>query len=100
MLGQRDMIAHLVDVLQVLLLVLLKVAVHDAGGGGDQLFIDGDPPLDPAFEVGEAHLGVPQICVDHLPVQPAAEGVHQGLGTFKVIQRHQGLNPLFQQVVD
>jgi nicotinamidase-related amidase len=40
------MIAHLVDVLQVLLLVLLKVAVHDAGGGGDELFVHCDPPLD------------------------------------------------------
>ena len=94
------MIAHLVDVLQVLLLVLLKVAVHDAGGGGDELFVHCDPPLDAALEVGKADLGIFQIGVDHLAVEPAAKGVHQGLGTFKVIQRHQGLNPLFQQVVD
>ena len=94
------MVAHLVDVLQIFLGIGFVVAVHDAGGGGDQLFVDGDPPLDPALEVVETHLGIPQVMVDHLPVQPAAKGVHQGLGTFKVIQRHQGLNPLFQQVVD
>ena len=49
---------------------------------------------------GEAHLGIPQVMVDHLPIQPAAEGVHQGLGALKVVEGYQGLDTLFQQVVD
>ena len=94
------MIAHLVDVLQVLLLVLLKVAVHDAGGGGDELFVHCDPPLDAALEVGKADLGVFQIGVDHLAVEPAAEGVHQRLRTLEVIESNERFNPFFQQIVD
>ena len=38
--------------------------------------------------------------VDHLPVQPAAKGVHQGLGALEVVEGYQGLDVLFQQVVD
>ena len=94
------MIAHLVDVLQVLLLVLLKVAVHDAGGGGDELFVHCDPPLDAALEVGKADLGIFQIGVDHLAVEPAAEGVHQRLRTLEVIESNERFNPFFQQIVD
>ena len=94
------MIAHLVDVLQVLLLVLLKVAVHDAGGGGDELFVHCDPPLDAALEVGKADLGVFQIGVDHLAVEPAAEGVHQRLRTLEVIESNERFDSFFQQIVD
>ena len=94
------MIAHLVDVLQVLLLVLLKVAVHDAGGCGDELFVHCDPPLDAALEVGKADLGVFQIGVDHLAVEPAAEGVHQRLRTLEVIESNERFDSFFQQIVD
>ena len=94
------MVAHLVDVLQVLLLVLLKVAVHDAGGGGDELFVHRDPPLDAALEVGKADLGVFQIGVDHLAVEPAAEGVHQRLRTLEVIEGNERFDAFFQQIVD
>ena len=94
------MIAHLVDVLQVLLLVLLKVSVHDAGGGGDELFVHCDPPLDAALEVGKADLGIFQIGVDHLAVEPAAEGVHQRLRTLEVIESNERFNLFFQQIVD
>ena len=94
------MIAHLVDVLQVLLLVLLKVAVHDAGGGGDELFVHCDPPLDAALEVGKADLGVFQIGVDHLAVEPAAEGVHQRLRTLEAIESNERFDSFFQQIVD
>ena len=97
---QRDVVAHLIDVLQVLLGIRFVVTAEHPRCRGDELLVDSSPHLDTAFEMGEADLSVPQVGVHHLAAAPAAEGIHRRLGALKVVEGHKGLDALLQQIVD
>lgn len=97
---QRDVVAHLIDVLQILLGVRFVVAAEHPRRRGDELFVDGGPQPDAAFEMGEADLGVPQVGIHHPAAAPAAEGVHRRLRALEVVEGHKGLDAFFQQIVD
>ena len=96
MFGKGNMIAHLVDIAQILNRILFIVAVEVSGCGCDQLLIDGNPCLYPAFEMSEADFRIGRIGINHLSALPAAEGFDECLRAFKVIKRYQRFNIVFK----